>query len=79
MKLGINKYKAWEWANTRKGYWHIANSYILARTITNERLYQAGFVSYSIRRIVIQPSDLFLPLNEGIFQVGVHRLNIPEP
>ena len=22
-KLGINKYKAWEWANTRKGYWRV--------------------------------------------------------
>ncbi len=30
MKLGINKYKAWEWANTRKGYWHTANSSILS-------------------------------------------------
>ena len=47
MKLGINKFKAWEWANTRKGYWHIANSYILARTITNERLNQAGYVFFS--------------------------------
>src|SRR5664280_171702 len=28
IKLGINKYKAYEWANTRKGYWHIANSFI---------------------------------------------------
>ena len=47
MKLGINKYKAWEWANTRKGYWHIANSHILALTITNERLCQSGFVFFS--------------------------------
>jgi RNA-directed DNA polymerase len=47
MKLGINKYKAWEWANTRKGYWHIANSYILSRTITNKRLCQAGYVLFS--------------------------------
>ena len=47
MKLGIDKYKAWEWANTRKGYWHIANSYILARTITNERLVMAGFIFFS--------------------------------
>jgi group II intron reverse transcriptase/maturase len=47
MKLGIDKYMAWEWANTRKGYWHIANSYILARTITNERLAQSGFVFFS--------------------------------
>jgi RNA-directed DNA polymerase len=47
VKLGINKYKAYEWANTRKGYWHIANSYILNRTITTERLRLAGFVFFS--------------------------------
>jgi len=46
ISLGINKYKAWEWANTRKGYWHIANSYILGCTITNERLVQAGYVFF---------------------------------
>jgi len=44
IKLGINKYKAHEWANTRKGYWHIANSFILSRTITNDRLRKAGYV-----------------------------------
>jgi group II intron reverse transcriptase/maturase len=44
IKLGINKYKAYEWANTRKGYWHIANSFILSRTITNDRLRMAGYV-----------------------------------
>ena len=43
-KLGIDKYKAWEWANTRKGYWHIAKSFILSRTITNERLKLSGYV-----------------------------------
>ena len=47
MKLGINKYMAWEWANTRKGYWHIANSFILNRTITNERLRLAGYLFFS--------------------------------
>jgi hypothetical protein len=47
MKLGIAKYKAWEWANTRQGYWHIANSYILSRTITNERLVRAGYCFFS--------------------------------
>jgi group II intron reverse transcriptase/maturase len=47
IKLGINKSKAWEWANTRKGYWHIANSFILSRTITNERLRKAGYVFLS--------------------------------
>lgn len=47
VKLGINKYKAYEWANTRKGYWHIANSHILARTISTERLRNAGYVFFS--------------------------------
>ena len=44
IKLGIAKSKAWEWANTRKGYWHIANSWILSTSVTNERLKQAGYV-----------------------------------
>jgi group II intron reverse transcriptase/maturase len=53
MKLGVKKSKAWEWANTRKGYWHIANSYILSTTITNERLSKAGYpyLSDSYRKV----------------------------
>lgn len=47
IKLGINKYKAYEWANTRKGYWHIANSFILSRTVTDQRLRLAGYVFLS--------------------------------
>jgi len=43
-KLGIAKPKAWEYANTRKGYWHIANSWILSTSVTNERLKQAGYL-----------------------------------
>ena len=49
LKLGIGKNKAWEYANTRKGYWRIANSPILARTLTNEYLKKIGFVSISER------------------------------
>lgn len=37
-KLGCNENKAHMWANTRKGYWHIANSYILSTTLTNDVL-----------------------------------------
>lgn len=44
-KLGIPKDKAWEFANTRKGYWRIAKSPILQRSITNARLEKAGLVS----------------------------------
>lgn len=47
IKLGIYKYKAWEWANTRKGYWHIANSFILSRSVTNDLLKQAGYIFFS--------------------------------
>ena len=47
IKLGIVKYKAWEYANTRKGYWHTANSPILTRTVTSLRLKQAGYIFFS--------------------------------
>lgn len=47
IRLGVKKSKAWEWANTRKGYWHIANSYILNTTISTDRLRQAGYVFLS--------------------------------
>ena len=46
-KLGINKYKAWEYANTRKGYWRTARSPILTRSITSYRLNQAGYTFFS--------------------------------
>ena len=46
IRLGISKSKAWEWANTRKGYWHIAKSAILQTTITIENLQRAGYVFF---------------------------------
>ena len=33
IRCGINKYQAYEWGNTRKGYWRIADSPILKRAI----------------------------------------------
>jgi group II intron reverse transcriptase/maturase len=45
-KLGVPKYKAWQFANTRKSYWRTANSPILSRTITNERLSKAGYIFF---------------------------------
>ena len=47
IRLGINKYKAYEWANTRKGYWRIAGSFILNRSITSAKLREAGYVFFS--------------------------------
>jgi hypothetical protein len=48
VKFGIDKHKAWEFANTRKGYWRISRSLILSRTITNEYLAKLGFVRRQI-------------------------------
>ena len=47
MKLGATKRQAWEWANTRKSYWHMSNSWPLATTITNERLERRGYADIS--------------------------------
>ena len=46
-RLGISKSKAYMWANTRKGYWRIANSHIMSITITSDRLRHSGFVFLS--------------------------------
>lgn len=43
VRLGINNSKAWEWANSRKGYWRISNSHILHKSLTNEYLASVGY------------------------------------
>ena len=53
-KLGIDKAKAWEYANTRKGYWRISRSPILTRTVTNHRLELRGFKSLVKRYHVVR-------------------------
>lgn len=45
-KLGVNKEKAWEWANTRKAYWRIAKSPILSKTLTNDLFKKAKYISF---------------------------------
>jgi RNA-directed DNA polymerase len=47
VRFGIPSWKAWEHANTRKSYWHTANSWILACTISNTYFAQMGFVCLS--------------------------------
>ena len=49
IRLGLNKSKAWEYANTRKGYWRVSNSPILSRTLTNEFLKKSGFCTVTER------------------------------
>lgn len=43
IKCGIEKSKAWEWGNTRKGYWRVADSPILKVAINNVNLRKAGY------------------------------------
>lgn len=44
-KLGIPADKAYQWGNSRLGYWRIAGSPVLECSITNERLATAGYFS----------------------------------
>ncbi len=46
-QYGINEGKAWEYANTRKGYWKISNSPILSKSLDNQTLINLGFIYFS--------------------------------
>lgn len=56
IKLGIPKGKAWEWANSRLGYWRIAGSWILDRSLTNKYLASIGYDDISNRYKVLHSS-----------------------
>lgn len=43
VRLGIGNKKAWKWANSRKGYWGISGSQVLAMSLTNEYLVSIGY------------------------------------
>ena len=45
-KLGLDEGKAWEYANTRKGYWRIAGSPILNRTLSTQFLDRTGYIFF---------------------------------
>ncbi|WP_054798696.1 group II intron reverse transcriptase/maturase [Paenibacillus sp. tmac-D7] len=45
-KLGIPEWQAYQWGNTRLGYWRVAGSPVLSRSITNEKLVQAGYYDF---------------------------------
>jgi RNA-directed DNA polymerase len=47
VRLGVPRSKAWEFANTRKGYWHIANSHILSTSLTNDYFRILGLAGLS--------------------------------
>ena len=45
-KLGISEEQAYQWGNSRLGYWRIAGSPVLSRSITNEKLARAGYYDF---------------------------------
>ena len=44
-RLGLDRRQAWQYANTRLGYWHIAGSVILKRTLTDKYLESLGYMN----------------------------------
>jgi len=53
IRLGLKESKAWEYANTRKGYWRVSKSPILSRTLTNEHLRKLNFCTITERYALI--------------------------
>jgi group II intron reverse transcriptase/maturase len=49
IKLGVPQWKAFEWGNSRKGYWRIASSPILHRTLGNSYWSSQGLQSLQQR------------------------------
>lgn len=44
-KLGLDRNRAWQYANTRLGYWRVAGSAILQRTLTDKYLESLGYMN----------------------------------
>ncbi|UUI01970.1 group II intron reverse transcriptase/maturase [Oceanobacillus jeddahense] len=49
IQLGIDKRKAYEWSNTRKGYWIISGSYVLHRSLTDKELASRGYKDIALQ------------------------------
>lgn len=46
---GINQEQAWQWANTRKGYWRTAGSPILSSALPDKHLESLGLINFTQR------------------------------
>lgn len=46
VKLGINNLKAWEFANTRKGYWRTSGSPIMTSSLGNKTINNLGYLFF---------------------------------
>ena len=47
IRLGTDKSKAWEYANTRKKYWRISGSWILTKILINQYWLSQGYKEFS--------------------------------
>lgn len=47
VKLGVSKYRAYQWGNSSLGYCRIAHSPILSTTLTNKYFRKMGYVGFS--------------------------------
>jgi group II intron reverse transcriptase/maturase len=54
--LGVAESKAWEWANSRLGYWRIAGSWVLTTSLTNKYLASIGYYDIPQRYEVLHLS-----------------------
>ena len=53
-RLGVSKGQAWQWANSRKSYWRVAGSWILARALGNAKLEELGWCSFLKRYLEVK-------------------------
>lgn len=49
MECGVKRKQAWMWANSRKAYWRISKSQVLQYTLTNAKLEELGWNTFSKR------------------------------
>jgi group II intron reverse transcriptase/maturase len=66
IQLGATRDNAWRWANTRKGYWCIAGSWILTTTMNNDYFKKIGFPDIVKRYDVLRVRFKQLELLHGI-------------
>jgi RNA-directed DNA polymerase len=56
VKLGISKQKAWEYANTRKGYWRVSKSPFIDKTLNNKLFERLKLKSLSAQYLKVHHS-----------------------
>ena len=64
-RLGIAKDMAWQWAYSRRGYWRVAGSWILTKSLTNKYLASIGYDDISLRYESLHLKSLNRPIPNG--------------